>query len=53
VANFHTIGLLPARLRHEYGLRWDPARALVLRGGTEYTKRLVVPLLPARLRFAG
>jgi uncharacterized protein (DUF2236 family) len=53
VANFHTVGLLPARLRREYGLRWDPARTVVLRGGTEYAKRLVVPLLPARLRFAG
>lgn len=53
VANFATIGLLPARLRREYGLRWDPARTLVLAGGAEYAKRLVVPLLPGRLRFGG
>ncbi|MGI8802155.1 MAG: oxygenase MpaB family protein [Solirubrobacteraceae bacterium] len=53
VANFHTIGLLPGRLRREYGLRWHPGRTLVLAGGTEYAKRLVVPLLPRRLRFAG
>lgn len=53
VANFATIGLLPARLRREYGLRWDPARTLVLAGSTEYARRLVVPLLPGRLRFGG
>jgi uncharacterized protein (DUF2236 family) len=52
VANFVTVGLLPGRLRREYGLRWDPARTLVVAGGAEYVKRLVVPLLPSRLRFA-
>jgi uncharacterized protein (DUF2236 family) len=52
LANFVTIGLLPARLRRAYGLRWDPARTLALAGGAEYAKRLVVPLLPARLRYA-
>jgi uncharacterized protein (DUF2236 family) len=49
--NFITVGLLPVRLRRQYGLSWDPARALVLRGGAEYAKRLVVPLLPGRLRL--
>jgi hypothetical protein len=34
-----------------YALSWDPARALALRGGAEYAKRLVVPLLPDRLRY--
>jgi uncharacterized protein (DUF2236 family) len=51
VANFVTVGLLPARVRRLYGLSWDPARALVLRGGAEYAKRVVVPLLPGRLRY--
>jgi uncharacterized protein (DUF2236 family) len=51
VANFVTVGLLPPRVRQMYGLSWDPARALVLRGGAEYTKRVVVPLLPDRLRY--
>jgi uncharacterized protein (DUF2236 family) len=51
LANFITVGLLPARLRRMYGLSWDPARALALRGGGEYAKRLVVPLLPPRLRY--
>jgi len=51
LANFVTVGLLPARLRRMYGLSWDPARAIALRGGAEYAKRLVVPLLPDRLRY--
>ena len=51
LVNFMTVGLLPARLRRQYGLSWDPLRALVLRGGAEYAKRLVVPLAPGRLRF--
>ncbi len=52
LANFVTVGLLPGRLRREYRLRWDPARTLAFTGGAEYAKRLVVPLLPARLRYA-
>jgi uncharacterized protein (DUF2236 family) len=36
VANFITVGLLPADLRSAYGLRWNPARALVLHGGAQY-----------------
>jgi uncharacterized protein (DUF2236 family) len=51
LANFITVGLLPAKLRAEYGLRWDPVRGLVLRAGAEYTKRLLVPALPARVRY--
>ncbi|HEX2104750.1 MAG TPA: oxygenase MpaB family protein [Solirubrobacteraceae bacterium] len=53
LTNFVTVGLLPARVRRMYGLSWDPARTLVLRGGAEYAKRVVVPLLPARLRYRG
>jgi uncharacterized protein (DUF2236 family) len=52
LANFVTIGLLPSRLRREYRLRWDPARTLAFVGGAEYARRLIVPLLPARLRYA-
>jgi len=51
VANFVTVGLLPARVRRMYGFSWDPARALVLRGGAEYAKRVVVPLLPDGVRY--
>lgn len=51
IANFITVGLLPGRLRRQYGLRWDPLRGLVHRGGAEYTRRLLVPVLPGRLRY--
>lgn len=50
VANQITIGLLPPRLRAGYGFRWDPMREVAARGGAEYVKRLVVPLLPSRVR---
>lgn len=46
-----TIGLLPPRVRGAYGFRWDPVRALALRGSAEYVKRVVIPLLPSRLRL--
>ena len=45
----HDVGLLPARLRAQYGFSWDPLRALALRGGAEYAKRVLVPLAPERL----
>jgi uncharacterized protein (DUF2236 family) len=51
LANQITIGLLPGRVRDMYGLRWDPLRGLAVRGGAEYVKRLVIPLLPSRLRL--
>ena len=51
LANQITVGLLPGDIRRQYGLRWDPARELALHGGAEYVKRVVVPLLPARLRL--
>ena len=51
LANFVTVGLLPARLRRQYGLRWDPVRGLVHWGGAHYTRGILVPLLPGRLRW--
>ncbi len=51
LANFVTVGLLPPRIRHQYGFRWDPARGLALFSHTEYARRVVVPLLPGRLRY--
>ena len=53
LANFITVGLLPARIRRQYGLWWDPGRSLLLRAGAESTKRLLVPVLPGKLRFRG
>jgi uncharacterized protein (DUF2236 family) len=52
--NFVTVSLLPEEIRRQYGFN-SPApfaleRALVS-SGAQYTKRVLVPLLPARLRF--
>jgi uncharacterized protein (DUF2236 family) len=52
LANFITVGLLPPGIRRGYGFSWDPARGLAVAGGAEYLKRVVVPLLPRRLRYA-
>jgi uncharacterized protein (DUF2236 family) len=51
LANVITVGLLPRDIRRGYGFRWDPARALAVRGGAEYVKRVLVPLLPASVRY--
>jgi uncharacterized protein (DUF2236 family) len=50
LANQITVGLLPGEIRRGYGLSWDPARSVALHGGAEYVRRVVVPLLPAKLR---
>ena len=47
LANFVTVGLLPLRIRREYGFSWDPARGLVFCcGHTEYARRVLVPCCP-------
>jgi uncharacterized protein (DUF2236 family) len=51
LANFITVGLLPRDIRRGYGFSWDPARAIALRGGAEYAKRVLVPLLPSGWRY--
>lgn len=51
LVNFITVGLLPGDIRKQYGFSWDPARALAVRGGAEYVKRVLVPLLPESLRY--
>jgi uncharacterized protein (DUF2236 family) len=53
-ANFITIALLPDRIRHEYGflpLPPAPVRRAVVAGGAEYVKRVLIPVLPDRLRL--
>ena len=45
-----TIALLPREIRTLYGFGWDPLRGAAVRGGAEYLKRLVLPLLPHRVR---
>jgi uncharacterized protein (DUF2236 family) len=52
LVNQVTVGLLPAEIRRLYGFSWDPVRGLAVRGGAEYLRRVVVPLLPARWRIA-
>jgi uncharacterized protein (DUF2236 family) len=51
LVNQITVGLLPARVRRQYGFSWDPVRAVALHGGAEYLKRVVVPVLPDRMRM--
>jgi len=51
LVNQVTVGLLPAGIRRQYGLRWDPLRSVALHGGAEYVRRVLVPVLPRRLRL--
>ncbi len=51
VVNQVTIGLLPPEIRRQYGFSWDPLRSVALHGGAEYVKRVVVPVLPERMRM--
>jgi len=45
LVNQITVGLLPARVREQYGFSWDPVRAVALHGGAEYVRRVVLPAL--------
>ena len=49
LVNQITVGWLPADLRRQYGFSWDPLRAVALRGGAEYVKRLALPIAPIRV----
>jgi uncharacterized protein (DUF2236 family) len=51
LVNQITVGLLPREVRRQYGFSWDPVRSAALHGGAEYVKRLVVPVLPERMRM--
>lgn len=51
LVNQITVGLLPSGIRRMYGFGWDPVRGLAVRGGAEYVRRVVVPLLPQRYRL--
>jgi uncharacterized protein (DUF2236 family) len=50
LVNQITVGLLPSSIRRMYGFSWDPLRAAALHGGAEYVKRVLVPVLPERVR---
>ncbi len=52
--NFVTIALLPDGIRRQYGfasLPPAPLRKVLVRGGSEYVKRAIIPFLPDRLRL--
>ena len=51
LVNQVTVGLLPADVRRQYGFRWDPLRSVALHGGAEYVRRILVPVVPRRLRL--
>jgi uncharacterized protein (DUF2236 family) len=54
LANFITIGLLPDRIRREYGFAPLPpafVRKALLAGGAQYVRRAVLPALPDRVRM--
>ncbi len=51
VANTVTAGTLPVRVRRMYGLSWDPVREVGLRVNAEWSKRVLLPLLPGGLRL--
>jgi uncharacterized protein (DUF2236 family) len=44
LVNQITIGWLPGDIRRQYGFSWDPLRAVALRGGAEYVKRVGLPV---------
>jgi uncharacterized protein (DUF2236 family) len=50
LVNQITVGLLPSQIRRLYRFSWDPLRSVALHGGAEYVKRVVVPVLPERVR---
>jgi len=52
LVNQTTVGLLPPPVRRMYGFRWDPLREVALRGGAEYIRRVLVPVLPEGMRLS-
>jgi uncharacterized protein (DUF2236 family) len=48
--NLVTASLMPPRLRREYGLAWDPARAALVATSRQWVRRIAMPLTPTRLR---
>ena len=50
LVNVVTASLMPPRLRREYGLGWDPVRAVGVTASREWVRRMAMPLLPGRIR---
>lgn len=45
-----TAGLMPPKLRKQYGLSWDPVRAGILLASSAWVKHMLLPLLPDFVR---
>lgn len=45
-----TAGMLPGRLREEYGLSWDPVRAGLVHASSSWVKHMLMPYLPDFIR---
>jgi uncharacterized protein (DUF2236 family) len=50
VVGLLTAGLLPPKLREQYGFGWDPARRAVFAASREWVRRVALPLLPDMVR---
>ncbi len=50
IIGFTSVGLLPAKLREEFGLGWGPARQFIL-DASAFASRTVLPILPDALRI--
>ena len=50
LVNVVTAGLMPPRLRREYGLGWGAARSVGVTASRQWVRRIALPLLPGRLR---
>ena len=49
LANFITVGLLPSRIRHQYGFGWDPLRQVAFEALAR-AHRTAAPVIPASVR---
>lgn len=50
VVGLVTAGLLPPKLRRQYGFGWDPPRRLAFAASREWVRRVAMPLLPDMIR---
>ncbi len=48
-----TVGLMPERLRQQYGFGWGRGRSALVAGSRHYVRRLVLPLVPDLARAVG
>jgi uncharacterized protein (DUF2236 family) len=51
IIGFASVGLMPPKLRDDFGLGWGPARQFVL-DASAFASRMILPILPDTLRVA-